>query len=70
MWRGFSSRGNVGIGVEGDFRAGSNLTWLRLGTFVVSTRSMTWDTNAYYNPVTVDTVTYTDQRVRGYEFIL
>jgi subtilisin-like proprotein convertase family protein len=47
----FSSRGNVGIGVEGDFgRFKPDL--IAPGTFVVSTRSMTWDTKAYYDPVT------------------
>lgn len=47
----FSSRGNVGIGIEGDFgRFKPDL--VAPGTFVVSTRSMTWDTNAYFNPVT------------------
>ncbi len=52
----FSSRGNVGIGVEGDFgRFKPDV--VAPGTFVVSTRSMTWDTNAYDNPVTVDSQT-------------
>jgi len=45
----FSSRGNVGIGIEGDFgRYKPDL--VAPGTFVVSTRSGNWDTNAYYNP--------------------
>lgn len=53
----FSSRGNVGIGVEGEFgRFKPDV--VAPGTFVVSTRSMTWDTNAYYNPVTVDDTTF------------
>ncbi len=53
----FSSRGNVGIGVEGDFgRFKPDV--VAPGTFVVSTRSMTWDTNAYYNPVTERIVTF------------
>jgi len=53
----FSARGNVGIGIEGDFgRFKPDL--IAPGVFVVSTRSMTWDTNAYYNPLTVDTETF------------
>jgi len=48
----FSSRGNVGIGIEGQFgRFKPDV--VAPGTFVVSTRSLTWDTNAYYNPITV-----------------
>ncbi|HEY5915274.1 MAG TPA: S8 family serine peptidase, partial [Verrucomicrobiae bacterium] len=46
----FSGRGNVGFHLEGD--------WGRFkpdvvapGTFVVSTRSTTWDTNAYYDDI-------------------
>jgi subtilisin-like proprotein convertase family protein len=52
---GFSGRGNVGIGVEGDFgRFKPDL--VAPGTFVVSTRSGQWDQAAYYNPTnsTVD----------------
>ena len=46
---GFSSRGNVGIGIEGDFgRFKPDV--VAPGTFILSTRSSTWDTNAYYNP--------------------
>jgi subtilisin-like proprotein convertase family protein len=49
----FSSRGNVGIGVEGQFgRFKPDL--VAPGTFVVSTRSLTWDTNAYYSPISDD----------------
>ena len=45
----FSSRGNVGIGIEGDYgRYKPDL--VAPGTFVISTRSGNWDTNAYYNP--------------------
>ena len=46
---GFSSRGNVGIGTEG---TGGRFKpdVVAPGSFVVSTRSMQWDTNAYYNP--------------------
>jgi subtilisin-like proprotein convertase family protein len=45
----YSSRGNVGIGVEGKYgRFKPDL--VAPGSFVVSTRSQQWDTNAYYNP--------------------
>ena len=45
----FSSRGNVGIGVEGEFgRYKPDL--MAPGTFVISTRSLEWDERAYYNP--------------------
>jgi len=43
----FSSRGNVGIGVEGDFgRFKPDL--IAPGTFIVSTRSTDWDEQSYY----------------------
>jgi subtilisin family serine protease/subtilisin-like proprotein convertase family protein len=46
---GFSSRGNVGIGIEGDFgRFKPDV--VAPGTFVISTRSTEWDEIAYYNP--------------------
>ncbi|MGA2862850.1 MAG: S8 family serine peptidase, partial [Verrucomicrobiota bacterium] len=46
---GFSSRGNVGIGVEGDFgRFKPDL--VAPGVFVVSARSQDWDQGAYYSP--------------------
>ena len=46
---GFSSRGNVGIGVEGDFgRFKPDL--VAPGVFVVSARSGGWDEGAYYRP--------------------
>ena len=49
---GFSARGNVGIGTEGDFgRFKPDV--VAPGTFVVSTRSAQWDTNAYYNPTNI-----------------
>jgi subtilisin-like proprotein convertase family protein len=45
----FSSRGNVGIGIEGDFgRYKPDL--MAPGTFVISTRAAEWDQGAYYNP--------------------
>ena len=46
---GFSSRGNVGIGLEGDFgRFKPDL--VAPGVFVVSARSGQWDQGAYYTP--------------------
>src|SRR5947199_5829523 len=58
----FSSRGNVGIGVEGDFgRFKPDV--IAPGTFVVSTRSMTWDTNAYDNPVNAHIITHLNDSV-------
>ncbi len=48
----YSSRGNVGIGTEGNYgRFKPDV--VSPGTFVVSTRSRQWDTNAYYNPTNV-----------------
>ncbi|MDB6124021.1 MAG: Peptidase and in kexin sedolisin [Pedosphaera sp.] len=47
----FSSRGNVGIGIEGE--AGRfKPDVVAPGTFLVSARSGQWDTNAYYNHTT------------------
>jgi subtilisin-like proprotein convertase family protein len=44
----FSGRGNVGIGVEGDFgRFKPDV--VAPGTFIISDRSQQWDTNAYYS---------------------
>jgi subtilisin-like proprotein convertase family protein len=46
---GFSSRGNVGVALEGDFgRFKPDL--VAPGVFVVSARSGQWDRGAYYNP--------------------
>jgi subtilisin-like proprotein convertase family protein len=58
----FSSRGNVGVGVEGDFgRFKPDV--VAPGTFVVSTRSKTWDTTAYYNPNTITRGTFFNKTV-------
>ncbi len=58
----FSSRGNVGIGIEGDFgRFKPDV--VAPGTFVVSTRSLTWDQAAYYNPVSDDTTAFFNETV-------
>lgn len=49
----FSSRGNVGIGQEGaSGRFKPDI--IAPGASVVSTRSMTWDQNAYYDPTNND----------------
>ncbi len=46
---GFSARGNVGIGTEGTYgRFKPDV--VAPGSFVVSTRSTTWDEVTYYNP--------------------
>ena len=56
---GFSSRGPVGVGLEGDFgRFKPDL--VAPGTFVISTRSQQWDTNAYYNPTSHQYFIYKD----------
>ena len=45
----FSSRGNVGVGIEGEFgRFKPDV--VAPGTFVVSARSTQWDQLAYYSP--------------------
>jgi subtilisin-like proprotein convertase family protein len=56
----FSSRGNVGIGVEGD-TGRFKPDVVAPGVFVVSTRSQQWDTNAYYNPTNYSFSTFDDQ---------
>ena len=59
---GYSSRGNVGIGTEGDSgRFKPDL--VSPGTFVVSTRSTQWDTNAYYDATNNVGDYYPDQLV-------
>jgi subtilisin-like proprotein convertase family protein len=62
---GYSSRGNVGIGIEGaSGRFKPDVA--APGTFVVSTSSQfnkQWATNAYYNPTNHDDNTYTSQSV-------
>ena len=58
----FSSRGNVGIGIEGDFgRFKPDV--VAPGTFVVSTRSQQWDEAAYYNPTNAYYNTFLNQEV-------
>jgi subtilisin-like proprotein convertase family protein len=58
----YSSRGNVGVGTEGTYgRFKPDV--VAPGTFVVSTRSSQWDTNAYYNPTNISWTVYTYQQV-------
>jgi subtilisin-like proprotein convertase family protein len=58
-----SSRGNVGINVEGSFgRFKPDL--VSPGTFVISTRSTTWDTAAYYNPTNSNSSTFANENVQ------
>jgi len=60
---GFSGRGNVGIGVEGDFgRFKPDV--VAPGTFVISTRSQSpWDEKAYYNPTNHSYTVLQNQRI-------
>ena len=60
---GFSARGNVGIGIEGDFgRFKPDV--VAPGTFVVSTRTQTpWDELSYYNPTNYIIGNYTHETV-------
>jgi subtilisin family serine protease/subtilisin-like proprotein convertase family protein len=52
----FSSRGNVGVGLEGEFgRLKPDV--VAPGAFLISTRSTEWDTNAYYYPTNFLTFT-------------
>src|SRR5262249_6132051 len=60
----FSSRGNVGVTIEGDFgRFKPDL--VAPGTFVVSCRSSNWDEQAYYNPTNHNLLTLAAQTVEG-----
>lgn len=59
---GFSGRGNVGIGIEGDFgRFKPDV--VAPGTAVISTRSKQWDEEAYYNPTNHHFLTLSDQTI-------
>ena len=58
----YSARGNVGVGIEGPtgrFKPDVAAP----GTFVVSTRSAQWDTNAYYHPTNYTHNPYSGQSV-------
>lgn len=61
---GFSSRGNTGLGVEGDFgRFKPDV--VAPGTFVVSARSQYWNEAEYYNPTNYTTTTLASETVAG-----
>ncbi|HTY87248.1 MAG TPA: S8 family serine peptidase [Candidatus Acidoferrum sp.] len=58
---GFSSRGNVGIGIEGSYgRFKPDV--VAPGTFVISTRSAQWDVASYFyiNPISIDVNYFSD----------
>ena len=58
----FSSRGNVGIGIEGQFgRFKPDL--IAPGTFVVSDKSTQWDQASYFNPTNFTVNTFFNQVV-------
>ncbi|MGA3143257.1 MAG: S8 family serine peptidase [Verrucomicrobiota bacterium] len=55
----YSSRGNVGVGTEGTYgRFKPDV--VAPGSFVISTRSEQWNTNAYYNPTNDHVTAYDD----------
>ncbi|MSU58758.1 MAG: hypothetical protein EXS35_11410 [Pedosphaera sp.] len=60
----FSSRGNVGIGIEGD-SGRFKPDVVAPGTFVVSTRSSQWDEKAYYNPTNHTITSFSLQTAAG-----
>jgi len=61
---GFSSRGNTGVGVEGDYgRFKPDV--VAPGTFVVSARSQYWNESEYYNPTNYTTTTRSPETVAG-----
>jgi subtilisin-like proprotein convertase family protein len=56
---GFSRRGNVGIGTEGDYgRFKPDV--VAPASFIVSTRSPSWDQTAYFNPTNYSVITVTN----------
>ena len=58
----YSARGNVGVGIEGAFgRFKPDV--VAPGSWVVSTRSQQWDTNAYFSNTNVSFINYVDQVV-------
>ncbi len=65
---GFSARGNVGIGTEGDFgRFKPDV--VAPGTFVISTRTQSpWDEIAYYNPTNHHYTVFRNQVVNSNSF--
>ncbi|MFO1476928.1 MAG: S8 family serine peptidase [Verrucomicrobiota bacterium] len=60
----FSSRGNVGVDVEGEFgRFKPDV--VAPGVFVISDRSGQWDEAAYYNPTNIHTLEFQDHLKSG-----
>ncbi len=60
----FSSRGNVGVGIEGESgRVKPDV--VAPGTFVISARSSQWDEPEYYNPTNYHSTALTDQSLPG-----
>jgi subtilisin-like proprotein convertase family protein len=57
---GYSARGNVGVGTEG-VAGRFKPDVVAPGTFVVSTRSAQWDTNAFLHPTNAAGTTYSGQ---------
>jgi subtilisin-like proprotein convertase family protein len=63
---GYSSRGNVGVGIEGT--AGRfKPDVVAPGTFVISTRSQQWDTNSYFDPTNLSESELSDEVDPGSE---
>ena len=63
---GYSSRGNVGVGTEGD-NGRFKPDVVAPGTFVISTRSEQWDEMAYYNPTNYNITDVSDYVDSGSE---
>ncbi len=59
----FSSRGNVGLAVEGE-NGRFKPDVVAPGVFVISTRSEQWNTNAYYNPTNYTFANFNNQIVQ------
>ncbi len=58
----YSARGNVGVNAEGAFgRFKPDV--VAPGSWVISTRSQQWDTNAYFNPTNISISTFVAQVV-------
>ena len=60
-----SSRGNVGIGTEG-VSGRFKPDVVAPGTFVISTRSEQWNTNAYYNPTNDHVTAFAEHPATGF----
>jgi subtilisin-like proprotein convertase family protein len=62
----YSSRGNVGVGTEGD-NGRFKPDVIAPGSFVISTRSSQWDEIAYYDPTNYDATVLSDYVNSGSE---